>query len=141
MLVIEPPLTGEEWGHLKASDASLGCFLNHYCSDYFSVVLALPSDQIFKVLAYLVRGLENEAVTPDSFHRIVQRELSEHEYEASGKVARLVILCALAETLENRGYRLQRRTRRLINRCWQLIPEVVTMAIDDHFGLLTADCC
>ena len=141
MLLIEPPLTGEEWGHLKASDASLGCFLNHYCSDYVSAVLALPHKQIFKVLRYLAEGFENDTVTPDSFHRIVQCELSEHEYEASGKVARLVILCALAETLESRGYGLQRRTKRLINRCWELIPEVLTMAVDDHFGLLTADCC
>ncbi|MBP89060.1 MAG: hypothetical protein CMJ64_20485 [Planctomycetaceae bacterium] len=141
MLLIEPPVTSEEWTDLRTQDAGFSQFFCQYCDQYFSAVLSLPGDQIGKVIEYMCGGLEEWHIDAWSFHTIVQRELQEREYEASSKVARIVILCALGETLSNHGYEMYQRTERLLNRCWELIPIVLMLAVDDHFGLLTAECC
>jgi hypothetical protein len=141
MLLIAPPLTCEEWTELRIPDAGFNQFFCQYCDQYFSAVLSLPGDQIGKVIAYLCAELEEWQIDAESFHTIVQRELQEQEYEASSKAARIVILCALGETLRNHGYEMYQRTERLLDRCWEMIPIVLMIAVDDHFGLLTAECC
>lgn len=105
-----------------------------YCHQYQEEVLSLPPDQLGRILAYLVRGLEHCHLGPEVFHTIIERELREQDFELSGKVARLVVLAALAESLEQRGLKLTRRTQSLVQICRGLIPVVLQAALRDHVG-------
>ena len=75
------------------------------------------------------------------FHQIVERELGESFFEPSGKVARLVILCAFANTLRGRGHRFCSETKRMLRLCREMIPVCLMLAVDDHYGLLQIECC
>ena len=141
MLLIEPPLSCDEWSNVDTDAPTFQCLFSHYCDDYMQAVLSLPLGQIGRIIAHFTSGLEHCPIAPVSFHRIVDRELSEPFFEPSGKVARLVILCALANTLQCRGQRFCNETERMLTMCREMIPICLMLAVDDHFGMLQVECC
>lgn len=136
MLLIEPPLTQDEWCSLKSGFPEFQVVFEEYCRAYEVAVLSMPQDQLTKVMSHLVEQIEGDEVDEKAFHAIVLREVHEEEFEASGKVARLVVLAAMANTLEHHGCRFSERTNCLLQLCQMLIPACLRLAVDDHFGLL-----
>lgn len=136
MLLIEPPLDIDEWSLAKDGEPEYQSVFQDYCEAYEHAVLALPNDQIVKVLVHLHQGLQDLSIGGDSLHTIVSRELNEENFEASNKVAKLVIVCALGQTLVQQGYDVQENTAWLLLLCRMLVPVYLGLAIDDHFGML-----
>jgi hypothetical protein len=136
MLLIEPPLPKCEWALRELQHSRFEPILAQYQAAYEAAVLNLPREQLGKIVAYLVRDLEGGEFQPWLLHEIVQRELLETEFEPSSKVARLIVLCALADMLIEYGHTLALPTRELLDRCIELIPVCLTLAVDDHFGFL-----
>lgn len=136
MLLIEPPLTSEEWSSLKAGFPEYQAMFEEYCQSYEIAVLSMPQDQLTKVMSHLVECVEGDEVDEAAFHSIVLREVHEEDFEASSKVAKLVVLSAMANTLEHHGCEFTERTTCLLQLCRMLIPACLRLAVDDHFGLL-----
>ena len=102
--------------------------------------MSLPHEQISKVLANVTSGFERCPVDRHSFHGIVERELNERYFEPGTKVAKLIILCALANTLCRRGHRFCNGTRRVLRLCRDMIPVCLMLAVDDHYEILQTQC-
>jgi hypothetical protein len=136
MLLIEPPLSSSEWARLKAGCPRYEWLYADYCNAYESAVLSLPDKQIDRIVDHLMRDLEDAEVTPEALQLIIERELGEEDFEASGKVAKIVVLCALGQCLGGCGCPFSRRIRRLLQLCEELVPVFLMLAVDDHFGTL-----
>ena len=136
MLLIEPPLTFDEWAGRDLGDAAFQALFHDYCDRYVKTVLSLPRHQLLKIWWELSRGLGQCDVGPELLHVIVEREIKEREYEASGKVAKLVILSALVDVIAQQGVAVHAKTRSLLCQCGRLLPAVLMMAVHDHFGML-----
>ena len=136
MLLIEPPITLDEWCSLKAGFPEYQTAFEDYCRNYEIAVLSMPQDQLTKVMTHLVSIVEGDEVDEAAFHSIVLREVHEEDFEASNKVARLVVLSAMANTLEHHGCAFSERTSCLLQLCRMLIPACLRLADDDHFGRL-----
>ena len=136
MLLLEPPLSCEEWISAKAGFPDHQSAFEEYCEQYELAVLSLPQDQLQKVVRYLVAEIDGDEVDADAFHAVLLREANEDEFEPSNKVARLVVLSALANTIEMHGCAFGERTACLLQLCRMLMPVCLKLAIDDHYGLL-----
>jgi hypothetical protein len=136
MLLIEPPLALAEWSRVKFLAPRPGRSLDRYCRSYESAVLSLPDGQLRKIVLHLLLDYEHCEVGPEAFHRIVERELTEEEFEPSSKVARLMVLDSLADMLRDEGIEVLPQTRRMLTFGREVIPLVLLHAIDDHFGVL-----
>ena len=136
MLLLEPPLTCQEWISAKAGCPDHQSAFEDFCERYELAVLGLPQDQLQKIVRYLVEEIEGDEVDAGAFHAVLLREANEEEFEPSNKVARLVVLSALANTLELHGCMFGERTECLLQLCRMMVPVCLKLAIDDHYGLL-----
>lgn len=136
MLLIEPTLSVDEWANAKDGDTESQQAFEQYCKSYEAAVLALPRNQLAKILAHLAEGFEAHDVGTETYRRILSRELHEEEFEPSSKVAKLVVACSLGHALTQHGYELDHHTSWLLMLCRMLIPVYLGFAIDDHYGQL-----
>lgn len=136
MLLIEAPLTPEEWTQSRVEDPSFQMAFSAYCARYRAAVLALPKQQLLKIWEALARELRQCDVSPELLHVIVEREIREAVYEASSKAAKLIVLTALAHELARRGFRLTAETNRRLEICQRRIPQILAFAVSDHYGFL-----
>lgn len=136
MLLISPPLSPDEWVTSRIDDERFRWQFAHYCYRYINAVLSLPKPQLVKIWRELCRGMHNCDVGPELLHVIVERELSEEEFEATSKLAKLIVLCALTPAIERKTIQLGAKTKELLIKCQQFIPWVLMVAVQDHFGML-----
>ncbi len=136
MLLIEPPLTVGEWVKSRDVEEHFQHRFALYCDQYASAVLSLPKTQLLKIWQELARGLQSCDVGPELLHVSVERELSEGDFEATSKLAKLVVLYALVDAIEQQGVQVTAKTRQLLQNCRQLAPCVLLLAVHDHFGML-----
>jgi hypothetical protein len=138
MLLLDPPLPHDDWEWLIPGSPEFDCCLSRYTCEYESAVLSLPGCQLAKILAWLVRNHRGQVADVETFHEIVLRELEEQWWEASNKAASLVVLCALANSLHGDVIRVLPKTQQLLRTCRAMLPFVLVIAINDHYGLI--DC-
>jgi hypothetical protein len=136
MLLIDPPLTKCEWSLRGLQQAQFEQVLDEYRAAYEAAVLALPREQLAIIVGDLVQGLGKSEFRPELLYEILRRELLEEEFEPSRKVARLIVLCALADMLLDYGHTLEQRTQDALDFCRDMIPLCLTLAVDAHFGFL-----
>ncbi len=68
MLLIEPPVTCHEWVHLRSEGPR---FFSDFANDYVAAVMALPCDEVSRIVAYLCDGVEDTELDADMFHGVV----------------------------------------------------------------------
>ena len=101
-------------------------------------MLQLPYEAQARILRHLTRDFHNLPMNARRLHAIVERELSEENYEYSNKVARIILLKAFARSLQDAGLRTLPQTERLLNCCQRFVPRLLALAVDDHLGLISA---
>ena len=138
MLLIDPPLGFDDWQNANVSARSFQRRFVEYCDEYQKAVLDLPESQILKIMRELCGGLEFCAMGAETLHVVVERELREEDYEPSSKVAKLVVLCALANSLTDGDVELNKKTDAMIALCFGMMPYVLMLAVNDRFDLTTA---
>jgi hypothetical protein len=136
MLLLDPPLSRENWISSKPDDPRFRDLFHGYCSAYAQAVLSLPKIQLLRVWGQLVAGLRDCLVGPELIHVVVEREFREQDYEPSSKVAKLVVLLALIDVLSTQGIPIRQQTRRILQQCRQTLPQILASAVSDHFGVL-----
>lgn len=135
MLIINPPLSRDDWRNARVRDRQFRVLFSDYCNAYQSSVLSLPENQIDRILRHMTRGMERVRIGPAVLHMIVENELREQEFELSSKVARLIILDALGSSL-NDYIEIQPEIMVLLRNCRELIPAVLMMAVNDHYAFI-----
>lgn len=137
MLLIAPPerkfSSSTSWHPSEISRQ-----FSRFCRRYEQAVLELPYQTQARVLRYLTRGFHGLPLTGHRLHSIVERELTEQEYEFSGKVTRLILLQAFVQSLQDEGMPLEKRTVRLLIDCARSVPRILALAVDDHLGRISA---
>ena len=136
MLLIEPPYTCQQWMKLDRTSAGFQEWLIRFTETYIDEVLSQADDWLRQVAQCLVGDLDADRDSDRDLHRIMLREVRERNFEPSGKVARLVVLCELGYALLDRDC-LPGDTRELLELCEELLPEYLLLAIDDHFGVMS----
>ena len=135
MLLIDPPFECLSDSHSAYAKAEFRKFQR----TYEQKVLDLPFPTLNRVLRYLNRDFHGRPMTAAILHQVVERELSDVDAEASGKVARLVILGAFARSLEDLGVSVMESTKVLLSLCERQVPTYLKLAIADHLGIVPAE--
>lgn len=124
MLLVEPPQRFEH------ADINLATFeFADYCDRYERAVLHQSPETLSVILRGLQFGLDGIPVSSRTVRVLAQRELENEHGVPITKVARLVVLCALANTHESRGLRIDTGTAELLAVCRDVIPVYLKLAI------------
>lgn len=136
MLLVAPPFEEEKWHSINRDSGHFRRTIDRYCDTYADAVVSLPEQQVTQSLNWLFRDFDHAEFSQLTLQSAIERELGEEHWEATSKVAALVLLCAMSESLLHKTDPLSAETEKLLGICGDLIPQILVVAIDDHFGLV-----